>query len=313
MSFKKLIVAAVFGLAGLAAFAGTCTITHLSLVKTDGTHKTFGGQMDNNSGVNILQHNFLVAFIDGNNNLVETTTVQGCLRSMQDGKSDFFSATSTQPASNTMVGLARIVFDSSFKVGPVAAGDLSITVTGVTRTGTSLVVTGTIKNNATNTLVEPHACVVVRDASDNVLIVKGDTGISDIAHNATQTFSVTITVPDDSTADTADVWVDGLDGSSSGAPIAPESDLNNSVVEGTPTPTGTPATATPTGTPATATPTSTPTTTSTPTATATRRRKRRKQRIANKGGAPHGAPPSRFPARRIRGAGFQPARAQRIP
>jgi hypothetical protein len=258
VSFKKLIVAAVFGLAGLAAFAGTCTITHLSLVKTDGTHKTFGGQLDNSSGVDILQHNFLVAFIDGNNNLVETTTVEGCLRSVQDGKSDFFSATSTQPASNTMVGLARIVFDSTFKVGPVAAGDVTISVTGVTRTGTSLVVTGTIKNNATNTLVEPHACVVVRDASDNVLIVKGDTGISDIAHNGTQSFSVTITVPDDTTAATADVWVDGLDGNSSGAPIAPESDLNNSVVVGTPTPTGTPVTPTVTNTAIPPTATATP-------------------------------------------------------
>lgn len=246
MSFKKLIVAAVFGLAGLAAFAGTCTISNLSLVNTDGSHKTFGGQLNNNSGVNILQHNYLVAFIDGNNNLVETTTVEGCLRSVQDGKADFFSATSTQPASNTMVGLARMVFDSSFKVGTVAAGDVTITVTGVTRNGSSLAVSGTIRNNATNTLVEPDVCVVVRDASDNVLIVKKETGISDITHNATQSFSVTITVPNDTTAHTADVWVDGLDGSSSGAPIAPESDLNNSVVIGTPTPTGTPVTATPT-------------------------------------------------------------------
>jgi hypothetical protein len=268
VSFKKLIVAAVFGLAGLAAFAGTCTITNLSLVNTDGAHKTFGGQLNNNSGVNILQHNYLVAFIDGNNNLVETTTVEGCLRSVQDGKADFFSATSTQPASNTMVGLARMVFDSSFKVGTVAAGDVTITVTSVTRTGTSLAVSGTIRNNATNTLVEPDVCVVVRDASDNVLIVRKETGISDIAHNATQSFSVTITVPDDTTtAHTADVWVDGLDGSSSGAPIAPESDLNNSVVVGTPTPTGTPVTPSPTGTPVTPTVTNTaipPTATATP-------------------------------------------------
>ena len=114
---KKLIAAAVFGLAGLAAFAGTCTITRISLVNTDGTHDTFGGQLDNSSGVNILQHNFLVSFLDSGNNVVETMTVAGCTRSIQDGTSGFFSATSSRPASETNVGLARIAFDSAFRVG----------------------------------------------------------------------------------------------------------------------------------------------------------------------------------------------------
>ena len=265
MHLKKLIVAAVFGLAGLAAFAGTCTITHISLVETDGEHDTFAGQIDNGSGVNILNHNFLVAFLDANNNLVETKTVPGCLRSLQDGTSDFFSSTSTEDSSDTSVGLARIAFDSAFKVGGVADGDVSLSAVAASRDGETLSVTGTIKNNDNDTLVDPAVCVVVRDNDDNVLITGKDTSISDLDEDETDTFSVAITVPDDDTADTVDVWVDGLDGSSDDSPIAPASDLNNEIDEGTATPTGTPATSTPTGTPATSTPTATATPTATPT------------------------------------------------
>ena len=267
---KKLIAAAVFGLAGLAAFAGTCTITRISLVNTDGTHDTFAGQLDNSSGVNILQHNFLVSFLDSGNNVVETKTVAGCTRSIQDGTSGFFSATSSRPASETNVGLARIAFDSAFKVGTVAAGDISLSGITVTRTGDTLVVTGTIKNNDGDTLVDVRACIVVRDSGDNVLITGADSTIADLAEDATDTFSVTITVPDDDTADSVDVWVDGLDGSSSDPPVAPASDLNNSVgvCTATSTPTKTPTNSpTATGTPPTATPTGTPTSTSTSTST----------------------------------------------
>ena len=275
MSMKKLIVAAVFGIAGLAAFAGTCTITRISLVNTDGTHKTFAGQLDNTSGVNILQHNFVVAFLDSGNNVVETKVVEGCTRSVQDGKSGFFSATSSQPASQTNVGLARIAFDSTFTVGPVAAGDVSISNIVVTRTGTSLVVTGKIKNNDADKLFAPAACIVVRDASGNVLITGKDGSLNDLVQNATDTFSVTITVPNDNTARTVDIWADGLDGSTSAAPINPQSALGFNVsCPAAATATSTPATPTntamATGTPAaTNTATNTPVATNTPTNTAT--------------------------------------------
>jgi hypothetical protein len=258
---KKLIAAAVFGLAGLMAFAGTCTITHISLVETDGTHDTFGGQLDNNSGVDILQHNFVVSFLDGDLQVVETKVVDGCLRSVQDGETDFFSLTSTKASSNTLIGLARIAFDSDFKVGTVADGDVTISDISVLRDGDELTVTGKIKNNDGDDLIDAAACIVVRDNDGNVLIT-GKDDVGDINTDATKTFSVTITVPDDDTADSVDVWVDGLDGSSSDDPIAPASDLDNSVVEGTPTPTT--ATATPTSTTPTATATAVP-----PTATAT--------------------------------------------
>ncbi len=135
---KKFLVAAIFGLAGLAAFAGTCTITHMSIVQTDGSHMTIGGQVDNNSGANILQHNILVAFLDSGNNLVETQSVPGCLNSVPDGHSDFFSATSTHAAStiNSSLGLARIAFDSTFRVGTTSSQNVTISNVTANRTTT---------------------------------------------------------------------------------------------------------------------------------------------------------------------------------
>jgi hypothetical protein len=115
-------------------------------------------------------------------------------------------------------------------------------------------VTGKIKNNASTTLVAPGVCVVVRDASNAVLITNSDV-LDDAAQNATKTFSVTIKVPDDDTADSVDIWVDGLNGSASGAPVRPESALSNAI--------GVCAATT------TASATSTVTTTSTSSATAT--------------------------------------------
>jgi hypothetical protein len=220
---------AVFGLAGLAAFAGTCTISHISLVSTDGTHKTFAGQLDNTSGVNILQHNFLVAFIDGSNNLVETTSPSGCLRSIQNGKSDFFSAVSTNAASGISVGLARIAFDSTFKVGTTSSQNVSITDVTANRATTTLTVAGKVTNNASDTLFSPNACIVVRTSAGNVLIT-GKASMSDISASANRTFSTTITVPNDSTASTVDIWVDGLD--SGNNPTTPQQHTDKPITTG---------------------------------------------------------------------------------
>ncbi len=227
---KKLLIMAVFGLAGLAAFAGTCTITHISLVKTDGTHKTFAGQLDNSSGVNILQHNFVVAFLDSANGLVETKSVSGCLRSVQNNQTDFFSATSTSSASSVSTGLARLAFDSTFKVGTTSSQDVTISEVTAGRSGTTLTVKGKVTNNSSSKLYAPNACIVVRTSADNVLITDLDETMSDLAKDAFDTFSQTIKVPDDSTADSVDIWVDGLD--SDDNPTTPESKTNNNVNEG---------------------------------------------------------------------------------
>ena len=227
---KKFFVMAIFGLAGLASFAGTCTITWISLVSTDGTHKTFAGQLDNTSGVNILQHNFIVAFLDSGNNVVETKSVAGCLRSVQNNQSDYFSAVSTSAASGISTGLARIAFDSTFRVGTTSAQDVTISAITASRSTTTLTVKGTVKNNSSTKLFAPNACIVVRTSAGNVLITGVDSSMSDLIQNATDTFSVSITVPDNSSADSVDVWVDGED--SAGNPTTPESDIDTAVNEG---------------------------------------------------------------------------------
>jgi hypothetical protein len=231
---KKFLVAAIFGLAGLAAFAGTCTVTNMSIVQTDGSHMTIGGQVNNNSGANILQHNILVAFLDSGNNLVETQSVPGCLNSIPDGQVDFFSATSTHAAStiNSSLGLARVAFDSTFRVGTTSSQNVSISNITANRTTSTtpatLTVAGTVTNN-TGTLYAPNVCIVVRTSAGNVLIT-GRVSLSDISSGNNRTFSDTITVPNDSTASSVDIWVDGHD--ASGIPTTPQSQTGTSVATG---------------------------------------------------------------------------------
>ena len=273
---KKFLVAAIFGVAGLAAFAGTCTFTKVSFT-TIGTHDTAAGQIDNGSGVNILEHKFKVAFLDSSNNVVEVHTIDGCLRSLQDGKSDFYSIQADASSSTTTIALARLANfseDTSFKVGTTANGDLTLS-NKATRTGAVLHVTGKIINNDSDTLISPVACIVVRDSDGNVVVTAKNTSVGDLATGANGTFVEDITVPNSTTTvKSVDVWVDGLDGSSSAAPINPQSDLDN-VVSNCGTATSTPvntSTATPTATitaTATNTTTATATNTTAPTGTST--------------------------------------------
>lgn len=257
---KKLLAAGLV-IAGLIAFAGTCTIQHISLTKI-GSNDTFAGEVHNDSGVNLLQHNVVVAFLDSSGTVLETKTVSPCLRTLQDGDVDYFSAKSSKPASQTTVGLARIAFDGTLKVGTAESGDLTLSNIVITRKDdTELTVTGTIKNNDDTKLTNVTACIVVFTSSDNVIIIGKDESISDLSHNNTDTFKVELTVPDStSTVDRVDVHVDGL---KDDVPILPESDTNNTVKVCTPT--NTPVnTTTATATPTSITPTNTPTSTTTP-------------------------------------------------
>lgn len=230
-SVKKWLAMGVLLVAGVAAFAGTCSVVKIRLTDINGKD-TFAGELKNDSGANFLQHTYVVAFIDGSNNVVETKTVEGCLRSLANGTSDFFSADSSLSASTTTAALARLALDGTLKVGTTASGDVTITLTSATREGKVLTVTGKIKNNDSDKLVDGAVCVVVKDSSGNIVKVAKDNSINDLNDNAEDTFSLTIAVPDDTAiVDEIEIWVDGLDGSSSDAPIAPESDLANDVVE----------------------------------------------------------------------------------
>jgi hypothetical protein len=242
--------------AALAAFAGTCVVQNSALTRID-SHDTFAGELKNDSGVNILQHRFKVAFLDASGNVIETRLVDGCLRSIQDGESDFFSAPSSADPSVTSIGLARLANfaeDPNFTIGTTEASDISIDVTSVIRVEDTLTVTGTVKNNASTTLNDPVACAVVYNRDNQVVVVDKDDTLSNLDQDESDTFSITITVPEStSKVDHVDVWVDGID-ESTDKPVDPESDKGNDVTVHTPTPTST-STPTPTNTPV---PTSTP-------------------------------------------------------
>jgi hypothetical protein len=241
---KKFLAAGVLAIAGIAAFAGTCTFQHIALT-TIGSNDVFAGELHNDSGANILQHNLLVAFVDSSNTLLDTQTVTPCLRTLPSGGVNYFSAKSSYSAAQTTAGLARVKFDSTFKVGTAATGAGSITGLTVGRGTTTLTVAGTFKNTDSTTLTAPNACAVVYNSSGNVVVVGLDETMSDLAHNVSDTFSISLTVPDDeATVDHVDVYVDGLQ---DGVPILPIKDTGNTV-NLTPT-----ATATASGTPGAAT------------------------------------------------------------
>jgi|CXWL01.1.fsa_nt_gi hypothetical protein len=244
-----------FAVLGLAAIAATCTITNESLTAFGG-HDTFGAELQNDSGVNILTHSFTVSFLDEDNDVVETKTVEGCLRSLQDGRSNFFSASSSLPADTTKGALARLANlseDSDTRIGRVEDSDITITNIAPLRTGGSLTVTGAVTNNDSDSLEDPTACAVVYKTDGRILAVAKDVTLLDLSTGQSDTFSITMAVPDSAgVLEHVDIWVDGVHGSD---PVEPESSTGTDIIDATPTATGTPATATPTSTP---TPTQTP-------------------------------------------------------
>lgn len=266
---KKLLAVGLLGALGALFMAATCTVTNTRMTTIDG-HDVFAGELQNDSGVNILNHKIRVAFLDSSNNLVETQTIDGCVRSLQNGESNYFSAKAAASDSTTASALSRMANlqeDPAFKVGTVADSDIDITALSIRRDADTLRITGTVKNLADDKLYAPNVCAVVWDDAGNVVIVKLDTTLNDLAKNATDTFDISIDLTDvediADTIDSVDIAVDGLDGSSSGTPVKPLWDRDNSVtVCGTPTntPTKTPV-------PATNTPGNSPTPTDTPTNT----------------------------------------------
>lgn len=250
---KRFIPLALLAAIGLAAVAATCTVQNISLT-TIGEHDTFAGELHNDSGVDILNHKIQVSFLNDNLAVVEVRTINGCLRSLQDGRVNFFSLQSNQDEDETDIGLARmanVIEDPSFKIGNVAQGNVSFSGVTAVRTGTSLVVTGTLTNDDGDALEDPAVCVVVYDEDDRVVVVGRD-ALTNLAVDADGAFSVTLTVPNDSALiKNVDVWADGIEDD---IPTEPESSVNHVVtVQAT----------------STVTPTSTATNTPEPTATAT--------------------------------------------
>jgi hypothetical protein len=245
----------VLGLAAVTAFAATCTIKNVRLTTIDG-HKVYGAEIENGTGGNFLQHRFIIAFIDSGGNVLETKTVEGCVRSLQAGESNWYSVASTHSASSVSVALSRMAIDSTLKGGVVEDGDIVISDLRIRRIEDSLKITGTIKNEDNDELEDPKVCAVVKDEDGNILVVASDTGIDDLDENDTDTFTITVTVlADVDDVAEVDIHADGLEGD---IPVAPFEDLGNTVTV-CPDATNTP----------TATTTASPTATNTPDPTAT--------------------------------------------
>jgi hypothetical protein len=261
---KRLIIAGL-ALAAFASFAGTCSVINVRVTSYN-SHKTLGGELQNTSGANLLQHNIRVTFFDSNNNIVESKITTGCLRSLQNNASDFFSVTTTDNGNSSVSAISALAYDSTLRAGTTVTGNASISNVQIHRNGLTLTVTGTLTNNDGTTLTSPVVCAVVRDDSDGILVVGKDT-TSDLAQNVNDSFSITLPVPSDSSiVNTVDFWFDGLEG---GVPIAPESSTGHQVTVCASTATATNSSTTTATDTATATDTTTPVSTSTVAPTAT--------------------------------------------
>jgi hypothetical protein len=255
---KKLAVL-LFAIVGLTAFAGTCIIRAERVSDVDGD-SFYGAEMFNDSGADILNHRFKVAFLDDNGNVLDTKTVSGCLRSLQNGATNYFSAQSNEDPDDVELGLSRLEGPLTF--GEVTSGDLELSDIEVVRNGDQLVITGTITNNGNDEVFEAQVCVVVRDDSSGdgrIQRVQLDNNNYDLDPDQDEDFSITTTVSDDTDdSDRIDVVADALDDDNN--PVEPVIEDGIDIDVATPTITGTPPTST-----NTPTPTDTPVPTNTPT------------------------------------------------
>ena len=216
---KKLAaILAVVGL-GLAGFAGTCNLLQTSLTQI-GSTDTYAGALQNNTGANFLGHAFKVTFVDAYGNIIDQrTNVSGCLRSWQNGTSDFFSVASTQPAASTVSAIASLDYSQPLVAGSTLA--TSSTVTGVTASlnGTTLTVAGTLRNNDAVTMVSPDVCAVVYNSSGNIVVTQMST-LGSLNPSTSINFTMSITVPGGTvSSNTVTVWADGLENNVPTTPI----------------------------------------------------------------------------------------------
>ena len=84
---------------------------------TSAATTSFAGEINNEAGVNILQHKVRVTFLNSSNAVLETKTVDPCLRTLLNGGVNFFSAQSTKPRGLDDSEVAGAVnFDRTFKL-----------------------------------------------------------------------------------------------------------------------------------------------------------------------------------------------------
>lgn len=255
----KKVVVLLFAVVGFSMIAATC-INKIAITKIGGDY-VFGAEFTNTTNADILGHKFAVAFLDDNGNVLQTKTVEGCLRSLQAGEIDFFSATSTEDFDDIEVAISRIAGPLTF--GEVADGELTISNLNVSRNGDTVRVSGKIKNTGNVDLEDARACVVVKNDDGNVQVVARDGQTYDLDEDDDADFVIDVEVKDDNNdSDAVDVLADATTPDDDDKPIEPAVKEDTSIDE-CPDATNTPAA---TNTPL---PTITPTVTNTPVPTAT--------------------------------------------
>lgn len=251
---KKLVVL-LFAIAGLSAFAGTCVIRNDGRIEVDGD-LVYGAEMFNDTGVDILQHRFVVGFLDDEGEVINTKNATQCTRTLQAGASNYYSADSTVDPDDVGPVLSRMVIDSGLKLGQALENDITIeSNVEAVRDDEEIRVSGTVTNDGNDDYEDVIVCAVVFNSDDDVVVVALETEF-DLDADDDQTFSITIPVSDDEDdAEYVNVLVDAKNADESGKLTEPviEDDIQIDDCDApAATATGTPATATATatGTPA---------------------------------------------------------------
>jgi hypothetical protein len=270
---KKIAFLAAFAAIGVLLIAAKCTLKGVTVTEIDG-EVWYSAEVEyTDNGPTILKHKFAVGFIN-DGALATSKTVDGCLRSLTNGRSNFFSANSGLADNKVDTAISRLVGPLTF--GDVVNGEITFSLVDVTRDNEQLIVNGRIKNTDNDDLENLRVCVVVRNSDGDITVVKVDNNNYDLNSDETQDFSVEVTVPDDtSDVDKVDLWIDGTNADEGDDVTEPQGDDDHDVsvcgntATNTPTSTGTPATSTPTKTPVPTQTAGGPTATNTPVNTAT--------------------------------------------
>jgi hypothetical protein len=230
----------------LAIFASGCTLL-LTFTEIGNTFY-FAGEIKNNTGVDVSGDNVRRQFLNSSNQTIGAEgTVDACKRAWPAGSTNYFEASTTDDDVKKVI--AKLKLDSSFDINEPSTANLSFSNISILRDGDELTVTGTVKNNDNDEIVDVRVCIVVRNDDDDIVrVLVEDLSPADLDEDEDGDFSFTdvAVLDDDNDTATVDIYADGI---IDGDPSEAEEDLNNTIVEGTATPTAT-STPVPTATPA---------------------------------------------------------------
>jgi hypothetical protein len=198
--------------------AATLLLTGCAVLSTQLTWfaagQTYAGEAHNYTGASVLSHDIDVQWLDASGNVLRTDHVQGCLRSLAPGNSDFFEATA--PPDLDWAGV-RAVLSPRLSFGEAPESGLLIRETSADRVGATLNVSVRLDLTDADFLSSPRACVVVRNAAGNVIRVA--TAELPPLTGSPQTAHLSVSVPYTGRL-TVEVWADALLHGSPALPVS---------------------------------------------------------------------------------------------